>query len=154
MTPGQMAEQISAHNERLKSVEQGVSNFRSFQIESRAFQIESREFFTEYRAVRQEREEAERRHDAERKEREAHADARRKENRSSRIAIASILTLICLPPASWVSTRFVRYASDIYQIVQEWETVHKSEIQQKNSTGQSDPAYSMNKNTQTAAGEN
>jgi len=147
MTPGQMAEQLATHTEQIKELMLGVSNFR-------AFQVESREFYTEYRAVRQERESAEKKQEAERKEREARADERRKERRSNRIAIASILAVICLPPASWVGMRVIYYASDIYQIVQEWETVHKSEIRQKNSTGQSDPAYSMNRNTQTTEGEN
>ena len=151
MTPEDIAVHLARHDERLEVieksrlevVEKGVSNFR-------IFQGESREFYAEQRAFRKAREEAELKAEKERKDREDRAIAKSKERRSNRIAVASIIVVLFLPPAGWISAKVVHYANEMYQIMQEWETVHKSEIQQKKRTGEYDPAYASSKHKQVA----
>ena len=127
MTPEDVAVHIARHDQRLEVVEQGVSNFR-------VFQKESREYYAEQRAVRKERQ-----------EREQIAETKRKEYRRTQLSIAGILAVILLPPASWVSAKVVHYVGDMYQMMQEWETVHKSEIQQKTISGHPEKVYAINK---------
>ena len=149
MTPEDVAVAIARHDQRLLIAEKGVSNFRDFQGLVR-------EFISEQRAVRKEREEAEAEAAKLAKERETKMEARRKEVRANRIAITSIILVALLPPSSWIGVKAVGLAGEawdqykeIHQIVLEWESVHKSEIQKKKTSSVDDPAYSMNKN-QTA----
>ena len=139
MTPEDVAVAIGRHDQRLIVTEKGIANFRDFQAVAR-------EFYSEYRAVRKEREEAE-------KSAAALAESEKRERekaKSNRIAIASILAVVMLPPAGLVGARVTKAAGDMYQMLQEWESTHKAEINQKKSTGYTDPSYYMTNSHQHA----
>jgi hypothetical protein len=136
--------EIARHDERLRIVEKGVSNFRDFQVEAR-------EFFSEYRAVRKEREEAEKKAIKLAEEVELKCLARRRETRSNRIAIASILAPLVLALSGWLGAKVAKSADDMYQMLQEWESVHKSEIPAKVSSSDGS-AHASNSHQQDAGG--
>ena len=76
----------------------------------------------------------------------------RKERRRNRIAIAAILAVLVLPPASWVTAKAVQFFNTLYEITQEWHEIHKTEIQKpKIIATPAYPAYAHNrKDSETA----
>ena len=78
------------------------------------------------------------------------AQAKKQWKRSDKLAAMAILAVLILPPAGWVANRTVIFFSDLYQITQEWHTIHHSEIQEKKSDVLPDPVLSYSQKSQDA----
>jgi hypothetical protein len=78
-----------------------------------------------------------------RKQIEAEVHSRRWK-RPDKIAVAAILAVMILPPAAYVLPPTIIFFRDLYGIAQEYEKVHKTEIQQKGVSESSKPAYAEN----------
>jgi hypothetical protein len=55
--------------------------------------------------------------------------------RSDKIAAAAVLAVCILPPAAWLIPHTVTFFKDLYGMAQEYEKLHKSEIQSLTTTG-------------------
>jgi hypothetical protein len=116
----------------------GVSNFRKFQVDMR--QVLS-ELLSEYRGDKAARaqQENDAREAAERLE--SH-----KWSRTNKIAAVGVMAMFLVPASSWVIYHGFIFCGELYRITQEWETLHKTELdQQKKISQKAEPEYSSNR---------
>ena len=68
--------------------------------------------------------------------------------RSDKIATVAVLAVCILPPAAWVIPHPVEFFKDLYGMAQEYEKLHKSELQPLTTTGK---VYIAHRNIQQYA---
>ena len=80
------------------------------------------------------------------------ASEKRQWKRSDKIAVVAIMVVCCLPPVGYIADKTIIFLSDVYKITQEWDAVHKTELQQRKSFFSGpDKVYANVQKTQDAA---
>jgi hypothetical protein len=135
----------AAKEMEITELKAGVTNFRAFKDRASKFfdwfegKTEAEEKARET-AAKLEAAAAEKRNQDQAREDQAQAD-RHKTSRQNRIAIASILAVLVLPPAGWFCeqtsefigkvTKIVQEWDEVHEIIREWHAAHQSEFQKK-----------------------
>ena len=78
---------------------------------------------------------------------------RRKDAWKNKLAVAAILAVLVVPPASYYGVMVTSFVSDLYQIVQDWHQIHKTEIDQKKITAPKTTGEVTNARNQQFAGK-
>ena len=69
---------------------------------------------------------------------DVHDDKRNKR----RLILAGIAATLLAVPIGWCGLQTEKFFSDLYQITQEWDQIHKGEVHQKSFFSHPDPAVS------------
>ena len=71
----------------------------------------------------------------------------RRWKRSDKIAAVAVLSTIMLPPLGYLTYRATSFFGELYQITQDWEKLHKSELEplKKKSAENNNPVYTFNR---------
>jgi hypothetical protein len=122
-----IAERFATLEGRMNVVETGVSNFRSFQEESR-------EFYVEYRLDKQKRVDAEA---AALKEAQDAAELAEKKRwkRPEKIAAVALLITVLTTFSAWFVPKAWDFVVTDLKIHQEWHEVHKTDVRVTTENG-------------------
>lgn len=108
----------------MNTVEEGVANFR-------AFQIRGNTFFDRSEARMDAEEEAQKRAD------------KKKWSRSNKIAFLAIVIVVLMPPATWFTVQAKGMIEDLIQITN-WFEAHKAQFQKNSSLSDPNPGVNSN----------